>query len=330
MEEKIKLLQNQMTEELKQVTNSKTFFELQTKYLGKNGEITGLLRELGKASKEVRPILGKMTNALKIWAENEFAFEQKKISRKELEQRYENEKIDITLPSQKQKVGTLHPLTIIKNELVDVLTGLGFSMYDSPEIEKGVKVFSVRDFQNTLFVNDEMQLKTNLATGLIKSIEQKKLPLKVFMAGKAFNKNINTPNNAMFHKMEGLIIDKNLSMCDVYGILHNLAKELLGEKTKTRLRPTFFDFTKPSVQIDVQCSHCGGTGCNFCQNAGWIKILSGGMLQPTALQNGGIDSEIYKGIAFAVEIEKIAMLKYDIPNIDLFFENDIRFLKQFK
>ncbi|MDD4815564.1 MAG: phenylalanine--tRNA ligase subunit alpha [Clostridia bacterium] len=339
MEENIKLMQNQLSLQLQQISNSKEFFELQAKYLGKSGEITGLMKELGKVSKEERPALGKLINSFKVWAENEFSYELKKIGKKELEEKYKSEKIDISMPSKSQKVGSLHPITLIKKEMIEIFEGLGFSMFEGPEIESDYYNFTAlnvpkdhpaRDMQDTFFINAEMLLRTQTSPGQIRVMEQRKPPIKVMVPGKVFRSDDDATHSPMFHQMEGLVVDKGLTVCDLYGVLDNLAKALFDKNTKTRLRPSFFPFTEPSVEVDVQCFNCSGAGCKLCKNTGWIEVLGGGMVHPNVLKNGGIDPEIYTGLALGVGMDRIAMLKYGIPNIKLLFENDIRLLKQFK
>lgn len=339
MEEKIKLLQEEISKELEQVSSSKTLYDLQAKYLGKSGEITGLLRELGKVDKTERPALGKLINNFKVWAENLFLFELKKLEKKELEKKYEQEKIDITLPSKAQKVGSLHPITLIKKEMISIFEGLGFSVFEGPEIESDYYNFSAlnvpkdhpaRDMQDTFFINAEMLLRTQTSPGQIRVMEQQKPPIKVLVPGRVFRSDDDATHSPMFHQMEGLVVDKGLTVCDLYGVLDNLAKSLFDKNTKTRLRPSFFPFTEPSVEVDVECFNCGGKGCKLCKNTGWIEVLGGGMVHPTVLKNGGIDPEVYTGIALGVGMDRIAMLKYGIPNIKLLFENDLRLLKQFK
>lgn len=340
MKEIIENLQKEITAKLQAVSLAKEFYELQGAYLGKSGAITALLRELGKASKEERPALGKQINELKIWAENQFALTQKFITKKELQNKYESEKIDVTMPSNGgQQVGTLHPITHITKELISIFEGLGFSMFEGPEIENDYYNFTAlnvpkdhpaRDMQDTFFIGSDMLLRTQTSPGQIRVMQSQKPPIKVLVPGRVFRSDDDATHSPMFHQMEGLVVDKGLTVCDLYGILDRLAKSLFTEETKTRLRPSFFPFTEPSVEVDVTCCVCHGKGCKLCKNTGWIEVLGGGVVHPTVLKNGGIDPEVYSGIALGVGMDRIAMLKYGIPNIKLLFENDKRLLDQFK
>lgn len=343
MKEIIENLKNEISAELLTAENNKVstkdFFELQGKYISKSGKITALLRELGKLPKEDRAETGKQINELKVWAENQFSQTEKNLKQGELKARYENEKLDITMPSTFQKLGSLHPISHIRNEIISIFEGLGFSVFEGPEIEDDYHNFTAlnvpsdhpaRDMQDTFFINEELLLRTQTSPGQIRVMETQKPPIKVLVPGRVFRSDDDATHSPMFHQMEGLVIDRNLTVCDLYGVLDKLAKELFGDNLKTRLRPSFFPFTEPSVELDVTCCVCGGKGCKLCKNTGWIEVLGGGMVHPTVLKNGGVDPNEFTGIALGVGMDRIAMLKYGIPNIKLLFENDIRLLEQFK
>ena len=339
MKEKIENLKQEITGLLPSISTNKEFYETQSAYLGKSGKITSLLRELGKAPKEDRPMLGKAINELKVWAENAFSGAEKTVNQAELLKRYESEKIDITMPSEDYEVGALHPITRIKNEIIDIFAGLGFSVFEGPEIEDDFHNFTAlnvpkdhpaRDMQDTFFVTEDLLLRTQTSPGQIRVMETQKPPIKVLVPGRVFRVEDDATHSPMFHQMEGLVIDKNLSVKDLHGILDHLAKKLFDENTKTRLRPSFFPFTEPSVEVDVTCCVCHGKGCKLCKNTGWIEVLGGGVVHKKVLENGGIDPSEYSGIALGVGMDRIAMLKYGVPNIKLLFENDKRLLKQFK
>ena len=339
MKEKIENLKQEIALLLPKITTNKEFYETQSAYLGKSGKITSLLRELGKAPKEDRPQLGKAINELKVWAENAFLQTEKTVNQTELLKRYESEKIDVTMPSESYEVGALHPITRIKNEIIDVFAGLGFSVFEGPEIEDDFHNFTAlnvpkdhpaRDMQDTFFVTEDLLLRTQTSPGQIRVMENQKPPIKVLVPGRVFRVEDDATHSPMFHQMEGLVIDKNLSVKDLHGILDHLAKKLFDENTKTRLRPSFFPFTEPSVEVDVTCCVCHGKGCKLCKNTGWIEVLGGGVVHKKVLENGGIDPNEYSGIALGVGMDRIAMLKYGVPNIKLLFENDKRLLKQFK
>ena len=339
MKEKIENLKTEVLQARQNISTNKMFYETQSTFLGKNGKITNLLRELGKAPKEERPFLGKAINELKFWAEKIFAQTEKEINNAELLRRYENEKLDISLPSQKTEVGGLHPITRIKNEVIDIFAGLGFEVFEGPEIEDDFHNFTAlnvpkdhpaRDMQDTFFVTEDFLLRTQTSPGQIRVMEKQKPPIKVLVPGRVFRVEDDATHSPMFHQMEGLVIDKNLSVKDLHGVLDHLAKKLFDANTKTRLRPSFFPFTEPSVEVDVTCCVCHGKGCKLCKNTGWIEVLGGGVVHRKVLENGGINPDVYSGIALGVGLDRIAMLKYGIPNIKLLFENDKRMLKQFK
>lgn len=339
MKENIEKLKSEILERLNALSTNKLFYDAQKEFLGKNGKITGLLRNLGKAPKEDRPMLGKAINDLKVWAENQFEIKEKEVNQAELLARYENEQLDITMPSELTEVGALHPITHIKNEIIQIFDGLGFEVFEGPEIEDDFHNFTAlnvpkdhpaRDMQDTFFVGEDLVLRTQTSPGQIRVMHSKKPPIKVLVPGRVFRSDDDATHSPMFHQMEGLVVDKNLSVRDLYGVLDHLAKKLFDGDTKTRLRPSFFPFTEPSVELDVTCCVCHGKGCKLCKNTGWIEVLGGGVVHPTVLKNGGIDPEIYSGIALGIGMDRIAMLKYGIPNIKLLFENDKRLLKQFK
>lgn len=339
MKERIESLKAEVLESTKTISTNKEFYEKQSAFLGKNGKITGLLRELGKAPKEERPILGKAINELKVWAEGIFERTEKEVNKAELLKRYESEKIDISMPSEKPSIGGLHPITRIKNEVINIFAGLGFEVFEGPEIEDDFHNFTAlnvpkdhpaRDMQDTFFITEDLLLRTQTSPGQIRVMEKQKPPIKVLVPGRVFRVEDDATHSPMFHQMEGLVVDKDLSVKDLHGILDHLAKKLFDENTKTRLRPSFFPFTEPSVEVDVTCCVCHGKGCKLCKNTGWIEVLGGGVVHPKVLENGGVDPKEYSGIALGVGLDRIAMLKYGIPNIKLLFENDVRMLKQFK
>ena len=339
MKENIEQIKNEITALLPTLGTNKAFYDAQSAYLGKAGKITMLLRGLGQAPKEDRPALGKAINELKVWAEGQFEQAEKTVNKAELLARYEKEKLDITMPSTKAEVGALHPITHIKNEIIDIFAGLGFEIFEGPEIEDDFHNFTAlnvpkdhpaRDMQDTFFITEDILLRTQTSPGQIRTMERRKPPIKVLIPGRVFRSEGDATHSPMFHQMEGLVIDKNLSVRDLYGVLDYLAKKLFDGEAQTRLRPSFFPFTEPSVELDVTCCVCHGKGCKLCKNTGWIEVLGGGMVHKKVLENGGIDTNEYNGLALGIGMDRIAMLKYGIPNIKLLFENDQRMLKQFK
>ena len=340
MKEKIENIKQKLISQLKEIKSSKALYDLQGEYIGKTGEISLLMRELGKASKEERPALGKMINDVKEWALIEFQKANEIIKLEELKARYENEKIDVSMPAKKAKKGSLHPITVVSNELISIFSGLGFYVYEGPEIENDYYCFTAlnlpkdhpaRDMQDTFYLTEDMLLRVQTSAGQIRVMEEKEPPIKVVVPGRVYRiDDLDSTHSPMFHQMEGLVIDKNLTLCDLEGMLEVLAKSMFGEQTKTRLRPSFFPFTEPSVEVDVTCCGCGGKGCRICKNTGWIEVLGAGMVHPNVIKNAGLDPEKYSGIAFGVGLERIAILKYGIKDMKWLYENDARFLCQFK
>ena len=340
METKINLLKEKLNQELKNINDSKSLYSLQSSYLGKTGEISLMMRELGKVSKEERPKLGQIINQLKEWAISKFFNASQTIKLNELISCYKNEEIDVTLPAKSQKYGSLHPITLVTNELLDIFTGLGFYVYEGPEIENDYYCFTAlnlpkdhpaRDMQDTFYLSEDLLLRVQTSAGQIRAMEQNKPPLKVVVPGRVYRiDDLDSTHSPMFHQMEGLVIDKHVTLCDLKGVLEILAKKMFGEESKTRLRPSFFPFTEPSVEVDVTCCGCGGKGCKICKNTGWIEVLGAGMVHPNVIKNAGLDPEIYSGFAFGVGLERIAILKYGIKDLKWLYENDVRFLSQFK
>lgn len=340
METKINLLKEKLNQELKNINDSKSLYSLQSSYLGKTGEISLMMRELGKVDKEERPKLGQLINQLKEWAISKFFNASQTIKLNELLSRYKNEEIDVTLPAKSQKYGSLHPITLVTNELLDIFTGLGFYVYEGPEIENDYYCFTAlnlpkdhpaRDMQDTFYLSEDLLLRVQTSAGQIRAMEQNKPPLKVVVPGRVYRiDDLDSTHSPMFHQMEGLVVDKNVTLCDLKGVLEILAKKMFGEESKTRLRPSYFPFTEPSVEVDVTCCGCGGKGCKICKNTGWIEVLGAGMVHPNVIKNAGLDPEIYSGFAFGVGLERIAILKYGVKDLKWLYENDVRFLSQFK
>ena len=256
-----------------------------------------------------------------------------------LEARNAAETVDITMPAKIRQTGSLHPITLVKNEIIDVFAGMGFEIYEGPEIEDDDHNFTrlnvpknhpARDMQDTFYVADDIVLRTQTSGGQIRVMDMEKPPIKVLAPGRVFRSDSDATHSPMFHQMEGLVVDKGITLCDLQGMLDKFVQALFGADVKTRLRPSYFPFTEPSVEVDVSCFECGGKGCPLCKHTGWIEVLGAGVVHHSVLENCGIDPNVYSGFAFGIGIERIAMLKYGINNIGLMFENDLRFLKQFE
>ena len=339
MEEKIKALREAMEQAIAGVDTKEKLAAFWQDFLGKKGSIAELMKGLGAVAKEDRPSVGKVINEFKVQVEEQYRTLSDKIEQLELAARNRKEQVDITLPGTRRSLGGLHPLTIVKNEMIGVFAGMGFEVYEGPEIEDDDHNFTrlnvpkdhpSRDTQDTFYLDDEYLLRTQTSGGQIRIMDMEKPPIKVLVPGRVFRSDSDATHSPMFHQMEGLVVDKGITLCDLQGMLDKFVQQIFDADVKTRLRPSYFPFTEPSVEVDVSCFECGGKGCPLCKHTGWIEVLGGGVVHPKVLENCGIDSSVYSGIAFGIGIERITMLKYGINNIGLLFENDLRFLKQFK
>ena len=339
MEEKINALRAQLEADRAAVRSQEELSAFWQNYLSKNGEVTGLTKSLRDVPKEDRPAAGKLINACKTWAEGVYEALAAEIAAAELKARNEAEAVDITLPGARRAVGGLHPITLVKNEIIDVFAGMGFEIFDGPEIEDDDHNFTrlnvpknhpARDMQDTFYVAEDIVLRTHTSGGQIRVMDLEKPPIKVLSPGRVFRSDSDATHSPMFHQMEGLVVDRDITLCDLQGMLDKFVQALFGAGVRTRLRPSYFPFTEPSVEVDVSCFECGGKGCSLCKHTGWIEVLGGGMVHHNVLRNCGIDPEIYSGFAFGIGLERIAMLKYGINNIGLMFQNDLRFLRQFQ
>ena len=338
VEERILAIKEKMSE-LQTASCSDDLTRLWGQYLGKQGEVTLLSRELGKADPAQRPALGKAINALRVWAEEQFKAAEVVIRQRELEARYAAEAVDVTLPGDHVVTGGLNPITVVRRKLIDVFGGLGFRVFEGPEIEDDYHNFTAlntpmehpaRDKQDTFYINDDLLLRTHTSPGQIRVMESWKPPFKVLVPGRVFRCDDDATHTPMFHQMEGLVIDKNLSLCDLHGLLDTMAKAMFTPDTKTRFRPSYFPFTEPSVEVDVSCCECGGKGCGLCKGTGWIEILGGGVVNRKVIENCGLDPDEWSGLAFGFGLDRISMLKYGINNIHILFDGDVRMLSQFK
>lgn len=326
-------------EAVKDIKSSATLREIKMKFLGKSGEISSLMKKLREIPPEERPAMGKVINALREWAESRFDEFESAVKAAEMGARYEKEKIDVTLPGRQRKKGAYHPDTLIIDELVSVFAGMGFEIYEGREIETDYYNFTAlntpkdhpaRDMQDTFYLGADYLLRTQTSAGQVHVMESKKPPIKILSPGKVYRPDDDATHSPMFSQMEGLVVDKGITLCDLKGMLDEFAKKVFGSGVKTRLRPSYFPFTEPSVEVDVSCFECGGKGCKLCKGTGWIEVLGAGMVNSAVLENCGIDPDEYTGFAFGMGIERIAMLKYGINNMKLLFEGDVRFSKQFR
>ncbi|OUN73075.1 phenylalanine--tRNA ligase subunit alpha [Faecalibacterium sp. An58] len=331
-------LAKQVQADLAQVSSKETLAAFWQKYLSKNGQIPALMKDLRTVAPADRPAMGKAVNQLKQKVQADYDQAAARVNQLELAARNAAETVDITLPAKVRPTGGLHPLTLVRNQIIDAFAGMGFEIYEGPEIEDDDHCFTrlnvpkdhpARDMQDTFYLSDELLLRTQTSTGQIRTMDAEKPPIKVLVPGRVFRSDSDATHSPMFHQMEGLVVDKGITLCDLQGMLDVFVQRLFGSEVRTRLRPSYFPFTEPSVEVDVSCFACHGKGCSLCKHTGWIEILGGGVVNQKVLRNCNIDPEVYSGIAFGIGIERIAMLKYGINNIGLMFENDLRFLGQF-
>lgn len=309
------------------------------KYLGKNGELTKILKQMGKLSPEERPIVGQLANKVRQGIESAIANAMGALKEKATQLQLEAERVDITMPGKKNKIGGLHPLNIVLNDLIDIFQSMGFDVVDGPEVETDYYNFEAlnvpkdhpaRDMQDTFYIGDGLLLRTQTSSAQIRTMENNKPPIRIICPGRVFRADeVDATHSPVFHQVEGLVVDKGITMCDLKGTLEQFAHEIYGSDTKVKFRPSFFPFTEPSVEVDVSCSECGGSGCNICKGTGWIEILGAGMVHPRVLSGCGIDPEVYSGFAFGIGLDRLTTTRYKISDIRLLFENDLRFLEQF-
>ena len=339
MQKKIEALRQQVQEDLQKVKDQATLSQFWQMYLSKNGQVPSLMKELKNVAKEERPLMGKLINEVKNDVQALYDKAAEEVKKAELAARNAAETVDITLPAKTRPAGGLHPLTLVRSEIIDAFAGMGFSVFEAPEIDDDDHNFTrlnvpkdhpARDMQDTFYLTDEWLLRTQTSNGQIRAMDTMTPPFKILSPGRVFRSDSDATHSPMFHQMEGLVVDKGITLCDLQGMLDELVKNLFGPGIRTRLRPSYFPFTEPSVEVDVSCFECGGKGCSLCKGTGWIEVLGGGVVNRRVLENCHIDPDVYSGFAFGIGMERIAMLKYGIDNIGLMFENDLRFFKQFQ
>ena len=339
MKEKLKQITEEALEQIKASDVPEKLHEVRVKFLGKKGELTSVLKGMKDVRAEERPKVGQMVNEAREAIEANLEKAKIKMEGILREQKLKKEVIDVTLPAQKQEMGHRHPNTIALEEVERIFIGMGYEVVEGPEIEYDLYNFEklnipadhpAKDEQDTFYISKEMVLRTQTSPVQARIMEQGNLPIRILAPGRVFRSDeVDATHSPSFHQIEGLVVDKNISFSDLKGTLEVFAKELFGKETKTKFRPHHFPFTEPSAEVDVTCFKCGGSGCRFCKGTGWIEILGCGMVHPRVLEMCGIDPEEYSGFAFGVGLERIALLKYEIDDMRLLYENDTRFLKQF-
>ena len=313
--------------------------DVRVSFLGKKGKLTSVLKGMKDVAAEERPIVGQMVNDARQTIEQHLEETKKRLEKAIRERQMEEETIDVTLPARRASVGHRHPNTIALEEMERIFIGMGYEVVEGPEIEYDLYNFEklnipanhpAKDEQDTFYINKDIVLRTQTSPVQARVMEQGKLPIRMISPGRVFRSDeVYATHSPSFHQIEGLVVDKNITFADLKGTLEQFAKELFGPETKTKFRPHHFPFTEPSAEVDVSCFKCGGKGCRFCKGSGWIEILGCGMVHPHVFEMCGIDPEVYTGFAFGVGLERIALLKYEIDDMRLLYENDDRFLKQF-
>lgn len=339
MKEQLRQIKEKAAQQLSSVISLEKIEEFRVQYLGKKGELTAIMKGMGKLSAEERPVMGQLANEVRSFLE-----EQVESRKAALESQAENDKIlketiDVTMPGTRLAQGKKHPLTTVLDDLKDIFIGMGFSIAEGPEVELDYYNFEAlnlpkdhpaRDTQDTFYIDEDVLLRTQTSSVQIRVMETQKPPIRIIAPGRVYRSDaVDATHSPVFHQIEGLVIDKNITMADLKGTLETFVHKLYGKDTRLRFRPHHFPFTEPSAEVDISCFNCGGKGCNVCKGEGWIEILGCGMVHPKVLRICGIDPEEYSGFAFGIGLERVAMFHYDISDMRLFYENDVRFLDQF-
>ena len=340
MKNKLYEIKNTAIDLIEEASTKDELEKARVEFLGKKGQLTSVLRGMGSLSAEERPIVGKIANEVRQALEKKLKEAFENINEKEKIEKLNKEKLDVTIPGKKIKLGSKHPLTLTLDEISKIFMNMGFQITEGPEVETVYYNFDAlnapknhpsRDITDTFYISDNVLLRTQTSPVQVRTLKSQELPIKIIAPGRCFR--CDTPDathSPMFQQVEGLLVDKGITMSDLKGTLDFFAKNLFGPQVRTKFRPHYFPFTEPSAEVDVTCFKCGGTGCRVCKGSGWIEILGAGMVHPNVLREGGVDTEVYSGFAFGMGVERIAMLKYEVDDIRLFYENDMRFIEQFR
>lgn len=340
MKEKLEALREQALRELENLHTPKDLEEFRIRVMGKKGSLTEVLRGMGSLPAEERPKVGQLVNQLRSDLETALAQRETEIQEVIKAQRLQEETLDVTMPGKRPAIGGLHPLNIVLEDMIDIFQSMGFDVVDGPEVETDEYCFEklnlpkdhpARDMQDTFYITENLLLRTQTSAAQARIMEQRKPPIRIICPGRVYRADeVDATHSPVFHQVEGLVVDKGITMCDLKGVLEQFAHEIYGPETKVKFRPSFFPFTEPSVEVDVTCSECGGKGCRVCKGSGWIEILGAGMVHPRVLAGCGIDPEEYSGFAFGIGLDRLTTTRYKISDIRLLFENDLRFLEQFR
>ena len=339
MNNQLKEIRERVLSELSEIRDAQPLDQLRVRVLGKKGELTGILRGMGKLPPEERPVIGQLVNETRAALEAAIEKRAAEIAAREKEIRLKAEALDVTLPGPDRSAGSLHPLNLALNRMIEIFVGMGYEVVEGPEVEYDHYNFELlnlpknhpaRDAQDTFYVDDNIVLRTHTSPVQARIMTTRKPPIRIICPGRVYRADeADATHSPVFHQMEGLVIDENITMGDLKGTLDEFAQAMYGEGMTTRFRPSFFPFTEPSAEVDLTCAACRGKGCRVCKDTGWIEVLGAGMVNPKVLEMCGIDSKKYSGFAFGMGVERIANIKYNIPNMRLLFENDLRFLTQF-
>lgn len=339
MKQELEAIRQRAEQELEEAKGQQELESLRVKYLGKKGELTAILKKMGGLSPEERPVIGQLANQVRAFIEEDLAKRATELKEAALARRLKEEALDVTMPGVRRPLGAKHPLSIVLDEIKEIFIGMGFDIVDGPEVETDYYNFEAlnipknhpaRDTQDTFYINDNILLRTQTSPVQIRVMEKQKPPIRVISPGRVYRSDaVDATHSPLFHQIEGLVVDKGITFADLKGTLETFVKRLYGEDSVVRFRPHHFPFTEPSAEVDVQCFHCHGEGCRLCKGEGWIEILGCGMVHPKVLQNCGIDPEEYSGFALGMGLERVVMRRYSIDDLRLFYENDVRFLKQF-
>ena len=340
MEEKVKEIEKDALLDLENINDLKELESIRVKYLGKKGELTAILKMMGSLSKEERPVMGSLVNKVRDELEEIISKKEEVLKKLEIDKKLESEKIDITLPASKIRRGSKHPLNRIIEEVEDLFVSMGYDVVSGPELETDEYCFErlnlpkghpARDMQDSFYITTEYLLRTQTSAVQARAMmaNKEKSPIRIIVPGKTYRREDDATHSHQFNQVEGLVVDKDITFADLKGTLEIFMKYMLGDDTKLRFRPSYFPFTEPSYEVDVSCFKCKGKGCNLCKNTGWIELLGAGMVHPNVLKMNGYDPEKYTGFAYGTGLDRLAMFKYEITDMRLLYQNDVRFLNQF-
>ena len=339
MKQELEAIRQRAISELEAAKGQQELETLRVKYLGKKGEVTAILKKMGGLSAEERPVIGQLANEVRTMIEDEITKRAAELKEAALQERLKNETLDVTLPGRQRPLGASHPLSIVLDEIKEIFVGMGFDIVDGPEVETDYYNFEAlnipknhpaRDTQDIFYINENILLRTQTSPVQVRVMEKQKPPIRIISPGRVYRSDaVDATHSPLFHQIEGLVVAEGITFADLKGTLETFVKRLYGEDSVVRFRPHHFPFTEPSAEVDVQCFNCHGEGCRLCKGEGWIEILGCGMVHPKVLQNCGIDPEKYSGFALGMGLERVVMRRYNIDDLRLFYENDVRFLKQF-